>query len=212
MKLSKCRNCGLPVLELEGQFSKLDSLYLDDNFPRPETSGKWHARCLAESDAALLWYECRLRNFRDVRGYQPLAEYPHWTVVREPRRGDVIAFGRSGELLSLSRGNRKRARKVEEGRIYPKLEDEFHFELDDPDLVRSMQEGLLNVGSYPLPAVLDAMGIRDKVVHPEAIERGVFRFNKRLQAEWGKRFASASAEYGVFVPTELEPHVGEFVR
>ena len=44
MRLSRCTHCALPVLELEGQFSKLDSLFIDNGHPPPETAGWWHAR------------------------------------------------------------------------------------------------------------------------------------------------------------------------
>jgi hypothetical protein len=212
MKTLPCPSCGLQVLELEGQFSILDSLYINDGSPPPETSGWWHARCLAESDVAPLWYEARLRNFRDVRRYQPVAEYARWTVLREPNRGKLLAFGRGGEILSLSRGHRKQARAVDGGRIYPKTEEMFHLEFDDLDLAQTIQERLVNAGSYPLLDVLNAIGISDKLVHPEALERGVFRFDKGLQRDWDKRSVSAGAEYGVFVPAELEAYVGEFVR
>jgi hypothetical protein len=212
MNTLPCPSCGLRVLELEGQFSILDSLYINDGSPPPETSGWWHARCLAESDVAPLWYEARLRNFRDVRGYQPVAEYARWTVLREPNRSKLLAFGRGGEILNLSRGHRKKARAADGGRIYPKTEEMFHLEFDDLDLAQTIQERLMNAGSYPLLDVLNAIGISDKLVHPEALDRGVFRFDKGLQRDWDKRSVSAGAEYGVFVPAELEAHVGEFVR
>ena len=212
MRTLPCPHCGLQVLELEGQFSVLDSLYINDGLPPPETSGWWHARCLAESDVALLWYDARLRNFRDVRRYQPVAEYARWTILREPNRGKVLAFGRSGEILSLSRGHRKQARTVDGGRIYPKTEEMFPLELDDVDLVQAIQQCLVSAGSYPLLDVLSGIGIADKLVHPEALEGSVFRFDRGLQHDWDRRSVSALVEYGVFVPAELEAHVGEFVR
>lgn len=212
MKLPQCTLCSLPVLELEGQFSKLDSLYIQGGSPPAETAGWWHARCLAGSDAAPLWYEVLLRSFRDVRRYQEVAATAHWTVVRDPNRGSLLALGRHGELLSLSRGRRKEARAVAGGAVFPQVDDPFHLELDDEDLVQRIKDGLLDTGRFPLPAVLDGLGIADRVVHPEAIEGGVFRFDHELQSHWGRRFVSARAEYGVFVPAELEPHVGEFLR
>jgi hypothetical protein len=212
MKLASCKGCGGPVLELEGQFSKLDSLYINSESPPPGTVGWWHASCLAESQAAQFWYEARLRNFRDVRRYQLVADYPQWTVLRDPDRGKVLAFGRSGGLLSLSRGRRKATRVVDGGRVYPKVEEEYHLELEDPDLVQTMQEGLLGVGTFPLSVALNTMGIANRIMHPEALENGAFYFNKSLQREWDKRFVSASVRYGVFVPADLDPHIGDFVR
>jgi hypothetical protein len=211
VKLSRCRHCTLPVLELEGQFSALDSLFIQNGHPPPATAGWWHASCLAGSDAAAPWYEARLRNFRDVRRYQEVATTPQWTVLREPNRGKLLAFGRSGDLLSLSRG-RKGARATAGGAIYPVHDEVFHLELDDAGLVQRIKDGLASAGTFPVPALLEGMAIADRVVHPEALEHGVLRFDGGLQAHWGLRFVSAQAEYGVFVPSELEPHVGEFIR
>src|SRR5438046_1921956 len=99
MRVPQCANCGSLVVELEGQFTVLDSYYLEDDGPPPETAGWWHARCLAESDVGPAWYTARLRNFRDIRGYQPLVEFSGWTILQDPNRGKRLAFGRSGELL-----------------------------------------------------------------------------------------------------------------
>lgn len=212
MKLAPCKRCGEPVLELEGQFSKLDSLYIKNDFPPPETAGWWHASCLAESEVAPAWYEVRLRNFRDVRRYQLVADYPQWTVLRDPNRGKVLAIGRNGEVVSLSRGNRKTGRAVEGGHVYPKVDEEYHLELEDSDLVQTIQEGLLDTGTFPLSAVLSAMGIANRTVHPEAIENSAFHLDRTLQHNWDKNFVSACLQYGVFIPVELDAHISEFVR
>ena len=212
MQTLPCPNCELPVLELEGQFSLLDSFYINNDSPPAATAGWWHAGCLAESEVASLWYEARLRNFRDIRRYRTVAEYAQWTVLREPNQSAVLALGRGGQILNLSRGRRKRARATDGGYIHPVAEDMFHLSLEDVDFVHSIQQQLLNSGRYPLLDVLNALGISDKLVHHEALEQGVFRFDKRLQREWDARYVSASVEYGVFVPAELEPHVGDFVH
>lgn len=211
MKLAACKRCGEPVLELEGQFSKLDSLYIKGEFPPPETAGWWHASCLAESKVALAWYEVRLRNFRDVRRYQLVADYPDWTVLRDPNRGKIVAFGRKGEILSLSR-DRRMARAVESGYIYPKFEEEYHLELEDSALVQTIQEGLLVTGAFSLKAVLGAMGIANRIVHSEAIANSAFHLDGLLQRNWDKNPVSARLRYGVFVPAELAAHTDEVVR
>jgi len=211
VKLSRCTHCKLPVLELEGQFAKLDSLFIDNGNPPRGTAGWWHAGCLAGSDAAPLWYEARLRNFRDVRRYQEVAATPHWTVLREPNRGKLVAFGRDGELLNLSRG-RKGARAVAGGAIYPAHDEVVHLELDDDGLAQRIKDALSSTGAFPLPALLEGMAIADRTVHPEALEHGALRLDGGLQVHWGPRLVSAQADYGVFVASELEPHVGEFIR
>lgn len=212
MQNLRCTGCGLRILELEGQFSVLDSLYISNGSPPEASSGWWHARCLAESDVASVWCEARLRNFRDVRRYHTVAEYALWTVLREPNRGKLLAFGRDGQILSLSRGQRERVRATAGGSIYPKTEERFYFEPEDIELVQTIQQQLVSSGSYPLIDTLKAMGISDKLVHAEALEYGLLRFDERLQPDWDARSVSVGVEYGVFVPSELEPHVGEFVR
>jgi hypothetical protein len=212
MKLQPCLSCNLPVVELEGQFSVLDSFYIHDDVPSPETSGWWHASCLAGAASAPVWYEARLRNYRDVRRYLSVAELSDWTILREPNRGKLLAFGRNGQILDLSRGKRKSAQTVEGGHIYQKIEEAFHLELDDMDLVLAIQEGLLRTKSYPLLEVLKGIGVADRMVHQEAVEKGVLRLDEALKRDWDRRSVSARAEYGVFVPLELDVYVGEFVR
>ena len=57
---------------------------------------------------------------------------------------------------------------------------------DEPDLAQTIQSQLLNT----------------------ALERGVFRFEKEQQRHWDRRAVTSGIEYGVFVPMELEAHVG----
>lgn len=75
MKLRRCVGCGLPVLELDGQFAMLDSYYLDGGGPLLESSGEWHAACLAASGLSEAWFEARYRNFVQVRGYRELGDF-----------------------------------------------------------------------------------------------------------------------------------------
>ncbi len=211
MELSRCIGCALPVLELEGQFEKLDSLFIYNGSLPAESAGWWHALCLASSELALNWYQARLLSFRS-RGYQQITESPHWNVMRDPNRGKVIAFGRHAELLNLSRGSRRRARAVVGGRIYPKVDDEVHLEIEDATLIAAIKGALTSSGSYPLRGLLEQMDLLDRIVHPESLEHGEVRFEQALQHYWGRAAVSARFEYGVFVPTELESYVGEYIR
>jgi hypothetical protein len=207
MRLASCVHCELPVLELRGQVAVLDSYYISDGEPPPTSAGWWHARCLADSEVAAAWYEARLRNHRDVRGLRPLGQLDHWTVVRHPRTGEVLAFGRRGELLSLPLG-RKGARRVDGGAVYPVVDGEYHLELGDAGLVETIQDGLTSNGTFPLTVLIDRLGVGDKVAHSEALERGVLRFDRKLRRDWTRWSVSMSVEYGLFVPAELEPFLG----
>jgi hypothetical protein len=203
MNLSTCVSCGRRVLELEGQFAKLDPYFVHDGAPPLDTAGHWHAHCLAASPVAPAWYAARLRNHCEVRGYQPIAELAHWTVVRHARTNAVVAFGRAGELVSV---DHRPGRRVEGGIVYPVRESMYNLELEDAAVIGEIQRGLEADGTYPLTAVLDALGIGQLVVHPVALEGGVFRLAPALRPYWSRTAVSARAEYGVFVPAELEPY------
>ncbi len=202
MKLSSCVACTLPVLELEGQFEKLDSYYLAGGSPALATAGWWHARCLIESEVGPSWYAARLANYREVRGHTVVAELPAWTVVTGPR-GDRLAFGRNGQLLSLGG---KPTRTVPGGAIHPHVDREFNLELSDLALAEAIKQGLSTAGTYPLLAVFEGLGIADRVAHAEALDGGVFRYVADLAGYWSPRSVSARAEYGTFMPAELEPY------
>lgn len=214
MKLPRCVACQRPVLEIDGQFTKLDSLYIQPGPDAPPrgSAGWWHLSCFAESPAGPAWYQTRLRNYRDVRRFETVVELASWTVLLGPNRSDVIALGHHGELLGLSLGGHPQARAVPGGRIFPRVDEPFHFDIDDPALIKAIKDGFIAHGSYPLPDVFAALGIADRVVHPEAIEHGRFRFARDLQEFWTPSSVSASVEYGVFIPDELVPYVGEYVR
>jgi hypothetical protein len=206
MKLSKCKSCGLPVLELEGQFEKLDSFFLTEDMPA-ETAGMWHSRCLVETDAeiAKAWYVARLSNFRDVRRYEEIATLERWTVVQHARTRETIAFGLDGRSLGLSFVGKPR--RATGGAVYRIVEEKHNLDLDDESVVASVQQGLSNDGTYPVLALIEALGLSERIVHPEALDRGALHFERALTRHWGKHFVSARMEYGVFVPEELEPYV-----
>ncbi|HWO24388.1 MAG TPA: hypothetical protein VNO30_36840 [Kofleriaceae bacterium] len=208
MNLSRCVACDLPVLELEGQFTKLDSFFIQQGAPPPETAGWWHARCLAGSAAAPAWYAARLRSYRDMRRFEPIAEPAGWTVLRSPQRDKVLALAQSGELLELSAYPRKQGRAVDGGVIVPHVDEEFHLELEDAAIIDTIKVELAASGTYPLSAVLAALGIADRVVHPEALERGAFHRVRSLEEHWGPHAVSARVEYGVFIPAEVAPFLG----
>lgn len=212
MNLSACVGCTLPVLELEGQFDKLDAFFIEDRVPSPATAGWWHVSCLRGSSAGPAWHAARLRNYRDVRQFEQVAALPGWTVIRDPRRGKTLAIGHSGELVELSIGGRGDAREVEGGLVFPRIEDEFHLGLDEASILADIKDALTATTVYPLAAVLAAMGLAERIVHPEALEGAQLRFDNGLERLWTMHSVSARLEYGVFLPRELAPYVGELIR
>jgi hypothetical protein len=185
MDLAACVACGAPVLELEGQFDKLDSYFISDGSPPGESAGWWHLSCLRASDVGPAWQAARLRNYRDVRKLTVVAEPPGWVVLGDAR-GKRLAIGATGELVDLSIARGRVLRKVDDGVVFARVDDGFYVEL-----AHSFEPST----EYPLSALLVSLGTADRVVDPIALEGGTFRFDRRG--------ASARLEYGVFIPRAL---------
>jgi hypothetical protein len=185
MELAACVACGAPVLELEGQFDKLDSYFFSDGSPPRASAGWWHLSCLRASDVGPAWQAARLRNYRDVRKLTVVAEPPGWVVLGDAR-GKRLALGATGELVELAIVRRPILRKVDDGVVFSMVEENSYLEV-----ARSFDPGT----EHPLSALLVALGIADRVVDPVALEGGTFRFDRRR--------GSARLEYGVFVPRAL---------
>jgi hypothetical protein len=203
MKLSTCVGCGSLVLELDGQFAKLDSLFIRGGRPPPESAGYWHLTCLRDSQFGPAWHQARVDNFCSVRGYRHVADVDGWTVIRDPRGSESIVIGPSGELLQLP-ASRKALVGAVDGFVVRTVEPDFHLELADAALVDEIKQALRSRGTYGVLNVLDALGIGDRVSHPEVLRDAVFRFKRDLEKVWTRHSVSATCEYGVFFPHALE--------
>ena len=206
MRHLSCALCELPVLEVRGQFQKLDSYYLDQGDPLKDSVGYWHTSCLVSSPYGAPWHDVRLRNYVSVRGYEVVARVKEWTAIRDPHSGEHLALSASGEFLSLmfSAG---RVRRHGEGVICRVEEPEYNLHLDAPSVILAVQTALRSVKTFPVLALFEALGIADRVHHPAALEGAMMHFEKALQRDWSDGFVSARWEYGVFVPSELEAYV-----
>lgn len=183
----------------------MDSFYLEDDGPPPESAGSWHRRCLIGSPYGRAWYEARLRNYVSVRRFEELSSTTAWTVLRNPRTRETFALSTTGESLSLL-FEPDRPRSVDGGSVHRRAE-EYNLELADLSAIKAIQEALLGAGSIPVLEVLALMGIGDLTEHAEALDGSVFRRDRSLSRGWSATWVAARAEYGVFVPTELEPYV-----
>lgn len=192
MKVPRCVGCDRPVLGLAGQMAKLDSYYLEEAGPAAESAGYWHARCLADTAHAAAWYLARLRNFVVVRAYEVVAELDSWTVVRHPRRANVVALARTGLLLDLS-DLRGPGRRLPAGRAFSVRIDDYNLELDDTATIDAMQRALRDEGVFKLPALLDALQIGDCILHPEILADGMFHITALLRAGECARCVGAGA-------------------
>lgn len=206
MRLPGCKGCGLPVIELEGQFEKLDSLYLEDDGALRASAGYWHTRCLMESTSGAGWFDARRRSYVEVRRYSEIATTPSWSVVRSPRSEETVALSHLGESMSLVFAS-VRARPVEGGIIHTVVESPFNCELVEEEAIKTIQESLVSTGEFSICAFIDRLGIAGRISHPEALAGALFRYERSMRGEWTTTSVAARAEYGVFVPAEIAPFV-----
>lgn len=210
VKHSNCIGCGLPVLELAGQFENLDSYFIEAGQPDPATAGEWHTVCLVASPFGSAWNAARLRNYREVRGYATVAELADWTIVRRGTTGGCVAFGRVGKLLALAElGSKKKSRRAAGGRVFPVVDEGYNLDVKDREVVDGIRERFAATGSVPLLFVCELLGIRERIWHPEALDRAVVSSIRQSES---RHFITMAIEYGVFVPDELLPYVGAGVR
>ena len=187
MKHSDCISCGLPVLELEGQFERTDA-------------GFWHTTCLIDSPVGADVYATRLRDFVDARHYTIERELDGWTVIVHAR-GDKVALGTTGETLSLSNlGSKKKSRKAEGGRVFPKVDEGYNLDLKDASVIDTVRAGFASEGAFPLLSLFELLGLAARVHHPAALERAMI---SSIRETTSRHFITMRVEYGVFVTDEL---------
>jgi hypothetical protein len=206
MNQPTCKACGAVALEVDGQFEKLDSYYLEDDGPPPESAGYWHTSCFVNSGYGPAWHDVRLRNHIGVRGYTIVVSEGDWTVIKHPREKETLALSRRGEFVSLTYPPGK-PRSVAGGSIYRRVDKEFHFKDDDEELIQKIQESLLATKTFPILAVFEAFEIANRILHPEALRDSHIHFTRELRRYWSRTSVSARWEYGVFVPAELVKYV-----
>lgn len=187
MKHSDCVGCGLPVLELEGQFERVDAAF-------------WHTACLIQSPLGADVYAARLRDLVDERHYTIERELERWTIVVHAR-GDKVALGKTGDRISLSNlGSKKKSRKADGGRVFPKTDEGYNLDLKDASVIDTVRAGFASEGAFPLLSLFELLGIADRVHHPAALERAMI---SSIRETTTRHFITMKIEYGVFVPDEL---------
>jgi hypothetical protein len=202
MRLPTCVACGLPVLELRGQYTKLDSFLIQGGVPPVASAGTYHSSCLAASPVGPAWGAALVKSFVGTRGFERLAQADEWTVVRNPRTSDTVALGANGVTLAL--GFAGHAREVPGGAAFAVTEREYALEWDAP-LVDDIQRGLRAQRRVAVLEIADQLGIRDRLAHPELLVDAAFQLDPALEPDWRPGFVWAPVEYRVFVPAALIP-------
>ena len=201
MNLETCFLCKRPVLELEGQFEKLDTYLLDetDTAYAQGAFGWCHARCLSASTWGKFWAERRIQHLTGVLGYSMISEDNAQTALRHPHTGDMITVRADGVTFAISTSALTQKRDTRGG-VLLAVSEEMNLEFDDPDLAQEIRDRLVRLGQYPLPKVVAALDLSDCLLCPEAISGGALHFDKHLQGDWIDDWVSAIAEYDRFLP------------
>lgn len=204
MNLESCFLCALPVLELKGQFDKLDSYYLqpEDDAYVQGAYGWCHALCLVRSSWGHFWFTRRREHFTENIGYQQAASDGEHCVLRHPRTGELLILRADGLMFDVAPRALTKAKPSEGGVMLP-IEQEMNIELDEGDLVREIRDDLVNQKRYPLWGLIDGLGIRAQMMFPRALEGGELRLDKRLRREWVGSWISAKAVYHRFLPDRV---------
>ena len=112
----------------------------------------------------------------------------------------LLIFDDSYEILVSDR-QWERAAPTDGGRRVH-AEDEYNLELSGHrELVKWIQNELTSIGYCSLAPLIDALGVRDRILFPFVVEAG-FMLEPELRAYWTEDWVSARATYGVFVPAE----------
>jgi hypothetical protein len=200
MRLLPCVGCRLPVLELDGQTVMLQPYVSVAGTPPVDTAGEWHLTCLNSDPAAGQWGQAHVRSFTEVRRFDRVATTPDWTVVSNPRTGDVLALGRLGAVLTLN------GRTIRPAPAGLRVTDVDHWlEWDQPVIAR-IQARLRDDGSVAVLEVADLLGIRHRLSQPDSLSDSVFRLDPELIDDWTATAVGATVDYVVPLPAELAPY------
>lgn len=204
MNLESCFICKHPVLELTGQFEKLDTYLLsEDDIAYQEGAFGWcHASCLSKSTWGSFWAERRICNLTSIRGYSKLCNDGPLTVVYHPRTKEKIVLRSDGVSFTIDSSISVNKKDCSMGILLP-VSEEINLELDESELVIRIRETLVKNKSFPLQRLIEELGLTNYLLYPEAITDGNLVFSKSLKREWIGNWVSANVTYNRFIPKEV---------
>lgn len=201
MKLQKCFICKRSVLELIGQFEVLDTYLLekDDAALQQGAFGWCHVSCLSKSQWGAFWTERRILNMTSVRRFSKLHSDVSLTALRNPRTDERMMLRADGVSFYIKPSVLEHKKDCPGGILLPIIE-EWNLELDEPELIREIRDALTKTKCFPLQKLVNALGLNDYLLYPEAIVDGELRFNEELEQEWMGNWVSADMSYNQFIP------------
>jgi hypothetical protein len=204
MNLESCFICNLPVLELNGQFEKLDTYLLneDDAAYQQNAFGWCHTSCLSKSNWGQFWTERRVWHLTKVKGFSQVYSGTCLSVMQNPRTDERIALRSDGVSFNIKPSLLGHRKDYSGGILLPVFE-EINLELDEPTLIHDIRDALVRVKYFPLQQLIEALKLNDYLLYPQAVIDGSLRFDKALKREWVDNWVSANVSYSQFIPQEI---------
>lgn len=175
--LPACCICGSPVLGLEGQDTILDTFYLldepeDNQAVAEEIFGDCHQTCLSSSGWGAFWARRKVDNFLNVRRYRMAFKDQDTTLLRDPGEELTVVARQDGVGYWFSDDQFARRERVEGGYLLP-VEHDLNLDLSNARELADLCIGVIERQRFvPLRTVVDRLGVRDRLLVPEAIEGG----------------------------------------
>jgi hypothetical protein len=207
---SKCFLCGNIVLGIKGQDAVLQPYYLQEegrSVVAADLYGPCHLSCLVTSQWGGFWAERRIKHIEGVLGLPRVFDHGELVAFGNARHQEAIIVRSDGVEFQVSFGSAATALQISGGYLVP-VRDEWYLHLPaHASLVKTIQEALLKEGSYALHHLMIALGLADRLLFPEALERAELQIRnpnskktRRLIQSWSDTFVSARAFYSSFIP------------
>ncbi|MES2793703.1 MAG: hypothetical protein V4719_29080 [Planctomycetota bacterium] len=196
-----CIFCSLPVLGLAGQDQMLDTFDLvdtDEAF-QAEAWGECHSACLLSTKWGQQWAKLRLRS-ETRRGRSPL-------IYRDAEfcafRNEVMKYTNvvcaNGEYVTILDSDLDRIQPTAGGWLIPMTEKVSWNLVKMVDAVRDLKQELKRSRVASLWTFLTALGLRDAVLHPVALQSGRLKLVPELEQYWSDSWITVRISHFRFV-------------
>lgn len=202
MNLEKCFICNFAVLELKGQFEKLDPYVLNEHELafKKNAFGWCHSKCLCKSTWGAFWAEQQVWHKVHVMGFEEIVRTRHFSIIRNPRDSTIAIIRSDGVTFNIDASALLLIKKVKNEDIMLPVSEEINIEFDNSAIVNEIKHCLIRNLPYPLQFVVDIFDINEKLIFPKAIDEGYLQFDKKLKQYWIGNWISAKAVYHQFIP------------
>jgi hypothetical protein len=166
MNLDQCIFCKGPVLEIRGQFEKLDTYFLtkEDELFLHKIYGSCHSSCMQESKWGGAWYKKRLEYARNM-GFRVVAMGGNYCLLDRGQAWEV--YYADGTKASLGKEELHQASGIMQ------MKQQYNLELDDTLIVVAIRATLEAEGSYTLWKLIEHLKIEDRMLRPEQLQNAI---------------------------------------